>query len=126
MATTYSMKVTQMDCLPQAEGQTDVVVCVHWAYTGVNGDKSAGFGGTTNLTYSGGSFTPFDQLTEEQVVGWVLAAWSPEEKQRIEGAIEAQMEVVSPSIPWVQPEPMPPPVDPASMELPRLDPAPQE
>lgn len=101
MAITYTLKVTQMDCLPQAEGQTDVVYCVHWAYTGTEGDRSAGFGGTTNLVYQQGSpFTPFDQLTETQVSEWVLEAWSADEKASREAAIASQLAIVAPPLPW--------------------------
>lgn len=97
----YALKITQMDCLPQAEGQAEVVVCVHWAYTATNGAKSAAFGGNTTLTYSPGEpFTPFDQLTEEQVAGWVLGAWTPEQKSSIEDALNEQVGVVSPPLPW--------------------------
>lgn len=107
---TYSMKITQMECLPQADGQTDVVVCAHWAYTGTEGDRSAGFGGSTTFTYTPGSpFTPFADLTEQQVIDWVLGSWSAEYKASVEETINAQLGIVAPPLPWT-----PPPSGPAA------------
>ena len=101
MAITYTLKVTQMDCLPQAEGETDVVFRVHWAYTGTDGTNSGGFGGTTDVTYQQGTpFTPYADLTEEQVANWVLAAWTADQKASYEQTIAAQIEVAVPPLPW--------------------------
>lgn len=113
MAISYSMKITQMDCLPESNGQTNVVSCVHWAYTGTDGDKSAGFGGSTPVEYTGGPFTPVSGLTEEQVCSWVIDSWSPQRKAEIEDAIATQMTVVPATIPWIKPT-----------EFPVLDPLP--
>lgn len=104
MPINYSLKVTQMDTVPQAEGQANVVVRVHWAYTGTDGTNSAGFGGTTDVTYTGGPFTGYADLTEGQVAGWVLAAWSDEERDRYQNAIAAQLAAQSPPLPWTPAE----------------------
>lgn len=109
---TYSMKITQMDCLPQADGQTDVVVCAHWAYTGTEGDRTGAAGGKTTFTYTPGSpFTPFSNLTEQQVADWVLGAWSAEYKASVESLINEQLGVVVPPLPWATPTPGPAPSD---------------
>jgi hypothetical protein len=101
MAVTYTLNVTQMDCLPQAEGQTDVVYLVHWAYVGSDGNNTAAFGGTTPVTYTAGTpFTPYADLTQEQVAGWVLAAWTPEQTQSYQTIISNQLALLSPPLPW--------------------------
>ena len=101
MAVTYTLNVTQMDCLPQEAGQTDVVYLVHWAYVGSDGTSTAAFGGTTPITYaSDGPFTPYADLTQEQVAGWVLAAWTPEQTQSYQTAISGQLALLSPPLPW--------------------------
>lgn len=95
----YKLNVTQMETA-SVEGQQNVVVRVHWAYVGTEGERSAAFGGTTDLTYSGGAFTPYADLTQEQVAAWVLAAWTPEEKTMREDAIAAQLASAAPPLPW--------------------------
>lgn len=95
--TDFTLKVTQMDCI----SPDDTVVRVHWAYTGTLGERSAGVGGVTDLVRDPlAPFTPFAQLTEEQVASWVQGAWSAEEKAERESAIESQLAVATPSLPW--------------------------
>lgn len=101
MAITYTLKPTELQTVPQLDGQTNVVVCVHWAYVGEDGGRTAAFGGSTNLSIdSGTGFTPFDKLTEEQVAGWVLASWSDEETATRRAAIAEQLTVSTPTLPW--------------------------
>lgn len=90
--TTYTLTPTTLVNYPQHEGETDVVFRVVWAYSGVDGDYSASFSGQTDLTYSGGPFTPYADLTEEQVVGWVLGAWTPEQTADYQAQLDAQIE----------------------------------
>jgi hypothetical protein len=101
MSISYSLKITQMDVEPHAEDQVNVVVCAHWAYTGTENNKSAGYGGKTYFTYtSGDPFTPYDQLTEDQVSGWVLGAWTPDQKSIYESAISASLASQAEPLPW--------------------------
>ncbi len=52
---------------------------VVWDYTAVDGAYAATIrGGRTAVSYTPEApFTPFESLTESQVAGWVLGAWSP-------------------------------------------------
>ena len=100
MSISYSLKVTQMDCV----APDDTVVVVHWAYTGTDGTASTGFGGSTTITRDHNQpLTPYSQLTPEQVEGWVLGAWTPEEKANYESIIASQIQKVSPELPWAKP-----------------------
>lgn len=102
MAITYTLNITEMQVVPQAEGQTDVVVNVGWAYVGSDGTNTAAFGGTTPVTYTQGSaFTPYAELTQEQVAGWVLAAWGPEQTEMQQQAIAKHLKVRNAPLPWV-------------------------
>jgi hypothetical protein len=47
------------------------VVTVHYRVNAVDGDYSASSYGTVGYTQEEGSFTPYENLTEETVVGWV-------------------------------------------------------
>lgn len=81
MAVTYTWVIEQMNCYPQANGKTDVVFNVAWRLNGTDGKYSATVYGTIGLQpyQAGDPFTPYDQLTEDQVVGWVEAAMGEEQ-----------------------------------------------
>lgn len=101
MATTYTMKINQMQVVPQEDGKTDVVVKVTWVYVGTNGMQSFGVSNVSTITYDpNGSFTPYADLTEEQVSGWVTGSWTPEEKAGYEATINAQLALQIPPLPW--------------------------
>jgi len=107
MSVTNTWVIEQMDCYPQAEGQTDVVFTVHWRVNATNGTYSATSYGTVGVTYVAGTpYTPYSQLTQSQVVGWVQMALGPEQVASIEAnlatniANQANPPVVTPPLPW--------------------------
>ena len=70
--TTYTWTVTAMNCVPQEDGHTDVVVTAHWNVSATDGIYTSSAYGTQSFTYNPEtSFTPYADLTQEQVVGWV-------------------------------------------------------
>lgn len=107
MATTYTWAVVQMDCYPQVDGETDVVFNVHWTLTGSDGTYQGNVYGTQAVSLDGDApFTPYADLTQEQVIGWVQAAMGPEQVATYEANVAAQIEaqinppVVTPPLPW--------------------------
>ena len=98
--------IEQLECLPQAEGKTDVVTLVHWRVTGVDGDSPASVYGTCNETYNSSEpFTDFSKLTQDQVCGWIWS--SGVDKDEIEANINQNIAtqknppIVKPPLPWV-------------------------
>lgn len=96
-----------MDCYPEYDNETDVVFNVHWTLTGVDGEYRGKVYGTQTVPLdSGAPFTPFADLTEEQVIGWVQAAMGEEVVADYEANVAAQIEVqinppvVNPPLPW--------------------------
>jgi len=76
MATTYFWTINPLECYPTASGESDVVFTAHWqlhAQEIVNEvTYSAQAIGTAAIPlHSGSAFTPFEQLTLDQVTGWV-------------------------------------------------------
>lgn len=63
-------KVDEMLVKPQEAGQTDVVVTVKFSCSATSGDKTAAYRGNMGFTAPGDPFTPYDQLTEAQVLNW--------------------------------------------------------
>ena len=112
MSATITWQVNQMSCYPEFEGETDVVFRVIWT---CNGSEVAN--GQTYQTYinnsvqvtltQGSAFTPYAQLTQEQVLGWVWA--SGVDQSATEAAVQAQLNalinppVVTPPLPWATP-----------------------
>lgn len=90
---TYDWNCKTVDVHPQEEGQTNVVYNVHWIVTGVDGDYSATYIGTQVVPLSeGGTFIPFEDLTNEIVVGWTKAAIGQDEVDQVEASIAGQIE----------------------------------
>ena len=104
MTTVTTWVVTQLDCLPQAEGQTDVVVTAHWSCNGTDGTYNASVYSTTSFTYTGGAFVPYADLTQNDVLGWIWS--SGVDQAATEAAVQQQINnqinppVVTPPLPW--------------------------
>ena len=104
MATLVSWSVTAMDCYPQADNETDVVFNVHWTCSGVDGNYSGSVYSTCAVPAPSGSFTPYADLTQNQVLGWIWA--NGVDKDATEAAVAQQIQnqinppVVSPPLPW--------------------------
>jgi hypothetical protein len=104
MTIAYNWVVTQLNCLPQADGHTDVVVTAHWSCNGTDGTYNGSVYSTTSFTYTGGDFVPYADLTQEQVLGWIWA--NGVSKDATEAAVEQQIQnqinppIVSPALPW--------------------------
>lgn len=107
MAVTNTWTVVQMDAYPEYEGQTDVVFTVHWVLSGVEGNYQGSVYGSVGLTLDPeATFTPYADLTEAQVVGWVKDALGEEQVAGYEDNVAAQIDalvnppVVTPPLPW--------------------------
>ena len=107
MSITNTWSVNQMDCYPTYEGQTDVVFNVHWALVGTDGTYIGNSYGSCGLSLSPDTpFTPFADLTEEQVIGWVQDTLGAETVASLEAGVAQQIEdqinppVVTPPLPW--------------------------
>ena len=85
------------------EGQ---VYTAHWTVNLEDQGESAGAYGSVGFGEPDpGNYTPFDQLTQDQVIGWVKSALGDEQVASIETALEAQIqEKLNPThssgVPW--------------------------
>ena len=103
--TTFNWQVTRLDCYPQYDNQTDVVFTVHWTCSGTDGTYNGSVYSTCSVTYVAGTpFTPYDQLTQNQVLGWIWAGGV--NKDSAEAAVQTQINdqinppLISPALPW--------------------------
>jgi len=103
--TTFTTTVSAMYTLPQVDGQTDVVVTVQYNVSGTDGTHTAEIGLSEQYTIQqGGSFTPYADLTEAQVVGWIPESDLANAQACVQGQIDSMITPpVSPSsqaLPW--------------------------
>ena len=100
--------IERLDAYPEHQGETDVVCTVYWrANTTEEIDGKSFFAtayGTVGVTIDPEDpFTPYDQLTKEQVLEWV---WASVDKESAEASLASQIEeqknpkVISKPLPW--------------------------
>jgi hypothetical protein len=107
--TTITWQIEQMSCYPQEFDETDVVFSAAWRVNGTDGTYNATVYGSQSLSpYDGKTpFTPYADLTQPQVIGWVQNAMGESQVAAINANIEQQIEsqvnptVVTPPLPWV-------------------------
>lgn len=107
MAITNTWAVGQMDAYPEYEGEADVVFTVHWTLTGTDGTYAGRVYGSAGVSLAeGAAFTPYADLTEAQVIGWVQDALGVEAVASFEANVAQQIAdqinppVVTPALPW--------------------------
>lgn len=99
-------KITQLQTYPEAQGQTNFVCSAAWNVSGADGEFTGSLNGSTAFRLDPDApFTPFDQLTQEQVLEWVWASLGEEGKANAEADVDAQIayakeQVQSPALPW--------------------------
>ena len=115
MAITYTWSVTELNTVNTPE-EPSVVIKTKWRKTGTDEKGNSGFfmGCTTfdAASVAPGAFVPFDQLTEEIIIGWIQAVvvgdYEIHVNEQIDAAI-AKDAVEEPPLPWLPPEPTPTP-----------------
>ena len=109
---------------PTEGDKTDVVITADWRCNGTETTGSGDDAKTYSGTYYGSSsfapptenFTPYDQLTEAQVLGWCYA--NGVDQSAIEANVSAQINdqinppVIAPPLPWLPPVMIVPPMLP--------------
>lgn len=73
MAIIYTFDPTELDIAPSLDGLTDVVTRVRYNYFGVDQESgvSSLFIGATPVPAPTAGFTPFQDLTENEVISWL-------------------------------------------------------
>ena len=104
MSATLTWQIQWMQCKPQEDGNTDVVVTAGWICTGVYDKYTASVYSTCSFPAPSGSFTPYADLTQDQVLGW---CWTNGvDRAATEAAVEQQIEqqinppIIQPPLPW--------------------------
>ena len=91
---------------PVEGSNTDVVVTSDWRCNGSQDSFSGTCYGSTSFSAPSGDFTPYKDLTQEQILGWCFA--SGVDQAAIEANVSHQIQnqinppVVSLPLPWVE------------------------
>jgi hypothetical protein len=101
--TTYTWSIKSMSVMPVLDGQTDVVVSAQWNILGQDQGASYSLAGWQQFTLQQGEgFTPYDQLTEAQVIGWVQETMGENQVANMEAAVQGSLDAIN--NPPVQPQ----------------------
>lgn len=102
----YNWNISRLECKPHEGDYQDYVVTAHWQCNGSDGQYSGSVYSTSSFPIAQGeSFTPYGELTQEQVLGWIWT--NGVDKDAAEAAVAQQIEnqinppIVSPPLPWV-------------------------
>lgn len=67
---TYTYKITRLDVV-NTTNVNNYVVMAYYEIEGTDGTYTAAVQGACKYKVTEGDFTPFEELTENQVIGWV-------------------------------------------------------
>jgi len=133
MIVIYKWIISQMDSVPKEGELTDVVITVHWrrSATTVVDEKEYYtdiYGAQSFTQTESENFTPYDQLTYEQICGWLdgsmdVAAIDLSLYNQLENLINPPIIVLP--LPWITPQPVEPTPTPTET-LPEPTPTPTE
>lgn len=106
MTIEYTWTINEMFAYPEVEGLQDVVFGVSYTLTGDDGTHIASQTAQIPMPLPEGDFTPYSELTQNQVVSWVQSQLGNDAVAALEAQI-AQMiaeqespSVVTPPLPW--------------------------
>jgi hypothetical protein len=101
---------------PTEGSNIDVVITADWRCNGSQDQYSGTCYGSASFAPPTGSFTPYPDLTQDQVLGWCYA--NGVDQAAIEANVTAQIQnqinppVIAPPLPWVPPVMIVPPMLP--------------
>ena len=101
---------------PTEGSLTDVVITADWRCNGTQDQYSGTCYGSASFAPPTENFTPYDQLTQDQVLGWCYA--NGVDQAAIEANVTQQINdqinppIIAPPLPWVPPVMIVPPMLP--------------
>lgn len=93
-----------MRTTPTTATPPECVITAGWRCTGTDGTYTGTVYGTCSFSQPGSPFTPYADLTQDQVLGWCWANGVP--KDATEAAVAQQIDnqknppVIQPPLPW--------------------------
>jgi len=92
MMITHTWKITKLDCRPDLNGLVNVVYMAHWELTATEDNKQSTVIGCQNIDFDeSATFTPYSDLTEENIVDMVKNSLGAELVATMESNVDAQL-----------------------------------
>jgi hypothetical protein len=113
---TLSWIIERLLVKPTEGSLTDVVITADWRCNGSQDQYSGTCYGSTSFAPPSGSFTPYEDLTEAQVLSWCFA--NGVDQAAIEANVTQQINdqinppIIAPPLPWLPPVEIVPPMLP--------------
>tara|TARA_R110000868_G_scaffold141355_3_gene357884 strand:+ start:1171 stop:1500 length:330 start_codon:yes stop_codon:yes gene_type:complete len=109
MDITYTWNIVAMNCKPDVNGMLDYVVTSHWELTATDGTYIGSVYGTASFKVDPDkpNYTPYMDLTLDQVIAWTQASLGAEQVASYETAVADQIQaqinpsIVTPKLPWL-------------------------
>ena len=111
MTATTTWIIEWMNTTPTTATPPETVITAGWRCNGAETANATNYAatvyGSCSFPMPEGTFTPYDQLTQEQVLGWCWA--NGVDKDATEANIQSQIDnqinppVIQPPLPWVAP-----------------------
>jgi hypothetical protein len=74
MSIIFNWSVTKMQVIPEQDDKTNIVTRVEWLVKAIDKDNNmSSFASASRNFVLGDTFTPFEDLTEQQVLDWCFA-----------------------------------------------------
>lgn len=88
----YEWRFDQIE-VSTAKTPKDLAVVAHWRFTGIDEDNlTASVYGAANLGEAATDYTPFDEITKEQLAGWVVATMNGATEDDLKKVLADQIE----------------------------------
>ena len=107
---TYVWTITSLSTVPKVDARLDVVVVAQWTLTGTDAaGVQASLNNSSQFTLTQGKmYTPYEDLTEDQVIEWVQASLGVDGVNATKTCIENQItSIINPvvipaqqTLPW--------------------------
>lgn len=108
MTNTYKWSVRNIFCHPNVDGKENVVFNVQYNVQATDGKNSFAVERSQEFELDlSKQFTPFNQLTEEQVLDWVKSALGNDSITQIQVNLDeivtklSNPPIINPTLPWV-------------------------
>jgi hypothetical protein len=114
--TTINWIIERLLVKPTEGSLTDVVITADWRCNGTQDQYSGTCYGSASFAPPTENFTPYPDLTQDQVLGWCFA--NGVDQAAIEANVTAQIEnqinppIIAPPLPWLPPVEIVPPMLP--------------
>ena len=109
MSNIYTWSVNSLECYPLLQDKNNVVSKVIWTCLKTDGINAASFSNSHLFNYvEENAFIPFEQLTNEIVIGWIKKELGTEGVNAVQSNLDNQINnlvnpsIITPDLPWVK------------------------